>query len=154
MYTVSKIRECGRWWLLSAMMMMGTTSALAQLAQTVTVMPPYSNRLSDYIATPGKISSVITVTGMDWPRFEIYLHGSIISSDESVIIRSGATTTMHPSDHTGGQCLWRTHLPALHADLSDIPFIFNEQQLTFKGTGTAGGDAKRTARELRPLRYH
>jgi TANFOR domain-containing protein len=117
------------------MMMMGTTSALAQLAQTVTVMPPYSNRLSDYIATPGKISSVITVTGMDWPRFEIYLHGSIISSDESVIIRSGAnnkpaapiliTPVVMPSGA-------RIFLPYT-LTYQDILQIFNEQQLTFKG---------------------
>ncbi len=62
----------------------------SQMIQTVTVMPPYSIKLSDYIASPGKIYSVITVTSPVFDRLEfpVYIHGEIMSMDESVIIRT------------------------------------------------------------------
>lgn len=64
-------------------------SMQAQITQTVSVMPPYSNKLSDYIASPGKINSIITTThGFDRLEYKIYIQGTIMSTDESVIIHT------------------------------------------------------------------
>lgn len=59
------------------------------ITQMVNVIPPYSNKLSDYIATPGKINVIINAPfGMDGVDLQFYMHGSIISADESIIIRT------------------------------------------------------------------
>jgi len=157
MYTASNIISRARLLLVWALLL-AATGAAAQLSQTVTVMPPYSNRLSDYIAAPGKISSIITVTGVDWPRFEIYLRGSIISSDESVIIRANdnykpaAPIVLAPVNTPSGLPLFSP----LHADLSGYPAGFPRAAAHLPGNHTAGGAAERAAGgELHPLlRYH
>ena len=64
----------------------------SQFVQTVAVMPPYSNKLSDYIATPGRIYSVVSpaTTSFDRTEYRVYFRGVIMSMDESVIIRTKA----------------------------------------------------------------
>ena len=66
------------------------SNAQAQgITQVVSVMPPYTNKLSDYIASPGKINSIINAPyGWDGMDLNYYMLGSIISADESVIIRT------------------------------------------------------------------
>ncbi len=134
MYTVSKIKEWSRWLMLSVMMV-AALSANAQLSQTVTVMPPYSGKLSDYIASPGKIHSLITVNGIDWPRFEIYLRGSIMSADESVIIRSGpnskpiAPIVIAPVNLPTGATVFSPYTLTYR----DLRQIFNERNLEYQG---------------------
>ena len=135
MYTASNIIPRARLLLVWALLL-AATGAAAQLSQTVTVMPPYSNRLSDYIAAPGKISSIITVTGVDWPRFEIYLRGSIISSDESVIIRANdnykpaAPIVLAPVNTPSGLPLFSPYT----LTYQDILQAFPGQLLTYQGT--------------------
>ena len=132
MYTASNIIPRARLLLVWALLL-AATGAAAQLSQTVTVMPPYTNRLSDYIAAPGKISSIITVTGVDWPRFEIYLRGSIISSDESVIIRANANykpaapIVLAPVNTPSGLPLFSPYT----LTYQDILQAFPGQQLTY-----------------------
>lgn len=109
-------------------------SAKAQLSQTVSVLPPYSNKLSDYIASPGKINSIITVNGIDYPKFEIYLHGMIVSADESIIIRTKAD--YKPSAPI---VINPVQLPDSHffqpyiLTYSDILRIFDERHLEYRG---------------------
>jgi TANFOR domain-containing protein len=100
-------------------------------------MPPYSNRLSDYIATPGRIQSVITPvsTGFDRLEFPVYIQGVIMSTDESVVIRTKSgykpaspiiiKGTQSP---TGGIIFLPYTLT-----YSDILQIFNEQSLEYIG---------------------
>ena len=67
----------------------------SQITQMVSVMPPYSNKLSDYIASPGKINVMINAPyGMDGIDLNFYMHGSIISADESIIIRTTLIITI------------------------------------------------------------
>ncbi len=56
--------------------------------QTVAVMPPYTNKLSDYFETPGKIRDVITIT--QYPDNEAFLNvqGTLESIDGGIIIGS------------------------------------------------------------------
>ena len=56
------------------------TAQQYQINQTVQVLPPYSNKLDDYFASPGKIVSVITTTGTSITGdYKYYLHGYIQS---------------------------------------------------------------------------
>ena len=59
MPSLSKSLHSGRRVFVALCLLLSATVS-AQFVQTVTVMPPYSNRLSDYTAVPGKIYSVIT----------------------------------------------------------------------------------------------
>ena len=89
MPSLSKSLHSGRRVFVALCLLLSATVS-AQFVQTVTVMPPYSNRLSDYTAVPGKIYSVITpvATGFDRLEYPVFIHGAIISTDESVIIRT------------------------------------------------------------------
>ena len=109
----------------------------SQFVQTVTVMPPYSNKLSDYIAVPGKIHSVITpvTTGFDRLEYPVFIHGVIASTDESVIIRT--RTDYKPASPilikgTQGPTGAIIFMPYT-ITYSDILQIFNEQSLEYIG---------------------
>jgi TANFOR domain-containing protein len=52
--------------------------------QVVSVMPPYSNRISDYTTIPNKILDIITVNASELNKNDIYLEGSIRSIDNSI----------------------------------------------------------------------
>ena len=69
-----------------------------QIRQTVQVVPPYTNKLSDYFASPGKIVSVITTTGQSiTDDYLYYLYGSIESTDNvGIWIGTDPGTTPHP----------------------------------------------------------
>jgi TANFOR domain-containing protein len=106
----------------------------AQLNQTVSVLPPYSAKLSDYIAAPGKISSIITVTALDYPKFELYIRGSIMSMDESVIIRTRsdykpAAPIVINTVETPSARIFQPYM----LTYSDILRIFDERHLEYKG---------------------
>ena len=104
-------------------------------AMTVSVIPPYSNKLSDYIATPGKINVIINSRyGYDGLDLEYYLLGSIIKSDESVIIRTrrdykpAQPMTMKVVQTNG---IYST--PPYALTYNDIRQIFDERNLEYKG---------------------
>lgn len=109
----------------------------AQFVQTVTVMPPYSTRLSDYTAVPGKIYSVITpvATGFDRLEYPVFLHGAIISADESVIIRTrpgykpAAPILIKGTQGPTGAIMFLPYT----LTYSDILQIFAEQSLEYIG---------------------
>ncbi|RRD58363.1 TANFOR domain-containing protein [Tannerella forsythia] len=68
--------------------------------QTVQVLPPYTNKLSDYLESPGKIQSVITVTQYpdNQARFEVT--GRLEQVDGNIRIRSAQHSTSVRIDGT------------------------------------------------------
>ncbi|MEA4918702.1 TANFOR domain-containing protein [Proteiniphilum sp.] len=110
-----------------------------QVSQTVTVLPPYSNKLSDYIASPGKINSIITVQSADNPKFEIYLRGTITSADESIIVKTrtdykpSAPIVINAIQTPSGALIFQPYA----LTYSDILRIFDEQRLEYKGISRA-----------------
>ncbi len=107
----------------------------AQITQTVSVMPPYSNKLSDYIASPGKINSIIKCSGFDKVEFRIFIRGTIMSTDESIIIRTKndykpATPIIIKGTLTpDGAPIFMPYM----LTYSNILQIFNQQQLEYLG---------------------
>ncbi len=91
MYSPSDKRSRARLILLAAALL-AVTAAGAQdwISQTVQVLPPYTNRLSDYFNTPGRIVSIITTPQLqDTREYRFYLHGYIESVDNDGDIRIG-----------------------------------------------------------------
>ncbi len=110
-------------------------SQAQMITQNVTVMPPYSNKLSDYITSPGKINSIITGSGSDRLEFRIYIHGTIMSTDESIIIRTkNDYKPVAPIIIKG--TLTATGAPVFlpyTLTYSDILQIFDQQHLEYMG---------------------
>ena len=106
------------------------------ITQMVSVTPPYSNKLSDYIATPGKINVIINAPyGMDGIDLQFYMHGSLISADESIIIR-----TKKNYKPTKPMVIKVVHLPSggvstqpYIVSYNDIRQIFDDINLEFIG---------------------
>lgn len=113
------------------------SNAQAQgITQVVSVMPPYTNKLSDYIASPGKINSIINAPyGWDGMDLNYYMLGSIISADESVIIRT--RRNYKPSQPMVIKVLKSPTgvaiTPPYTLTYSDILQIFDEKNLEFIG---------------------
>ncbi|WP_278479680.1 TANFOR domain-containing protein [Tannerella forsythia] len=57
--------------------------------QTVQVLPPYTNKLSDYLESPGKIQSVITVTQYPDNQADLDMTGTLEQVDGNIRIGSG-----------------------------------------------------------------
>ena len=136
MPSLSKLKNPGRILLVLLCFLLSAT-VRSQFVQTVAVMPPYSNKLSDYIAVPGKIHSVITpvTTGFDRLEYPVFIHGVIASTDESVIIRT--RTDYKPASPilikgTQGPTGAIIFMPYT-ITYSDILQIFNEQSLEYIG---------------------
>jgi len=136
MPSLSKIQNSGRILFVMLCFLLSVT-ARSQFVQTVNVMPPYSNRLSDYIATPGKIYSVITpvATGFDRLEYPVFFHGVIMSTDESVIIRTksgykpAAPIVIRGTQGPTGAIIFMPYT----LTYSDILQIFPDQSLEFFG---------------------
>ena len=136
MPSLSKIRNSGRILFVLLCFLLSVT-ARSQFVQTVNVMPPYSNRLSDYIATPGKIYSVITpvATGFDRLEYPVFFHGVIMSADESVIIRTksgykpAAPIVIRGTQGPTGGIIFMPYT----LTYSDILQIFPDQSLEYTG---------------------
>lgn len=103
-----------------------------QITQTVQVRPPYTNKLSDYFESPGKIVSVITTTGMSITSdYLYYLYGYIESTDNNGIwIGTNPGITPHPRNMriTPGVGFAPYTLP-----YSELQQIFSEQTLRYRG---------------------
>ncbi len=113
-----------------------TMAVEAQFTQSTAVMPPYSNKLSDYIASPGKINSIITVSsGYDRAEYRIYVHGTLMSTDESIIIRTkndykpATPIFIKGMSSPTGAVIFAPYT----LTYSDILQIFNPQFLEYKG---------------------
>jgi TANFOR domain-containing protein len=110
-------------------------NAQAQLSQTVSVLPPYSNKLSEYIASPGKINSIITAVGSDVAKFEIYIQGTMMSTDESIVIRTrsdykpAAPIVINAIATPAGAHIFQPYM----LTYNDILRIFDEQHLEYIG---------------------
>ena len=105
---------------------------LYQINQTVQVLPPYTNKLSDYFASPGKIVSVITTTGTSiTDDYLYYLYGSIESTDNAGIrIGTNPGTTPHP--------MYMRRTPGAGfapytLKYDELQQIFSEQTLLYQG---------------------
>ena len=68
--------------------------------QTVQVLPPYTNKLSDYLESPGKIQSVITVTQYPDNQARFNVTGRLEQVDGNIRIRSGQHSTSVRIDGT------------------------------------------------------
>ena len=103
-----------------------------QIRQTVQVVPPYTNKLSDYFASPGKIVSVITTTGQSiTDDYLYYLYGSIESTDNvGIWIGTDPGTTPHPMymRRTPGAGFAPYTLP-----YNELQQIFSERTLKYQG---------------------
>ena len=136
MPSLSNIKNSGRIALVLVCFLLSATGR-SQFVQTVNVMPPYSNRLSDYIAVPGKIHSVITpiTTGFDRLEYPVFIHGVISSNDESVIIRTregykpAAPILIKGTQGPTGAIIFLPYT----LTYSDILQIFAEQSLEYIG---------------------
>jgi len=111
-------------------------NAQAQTTMSVSVMPPYSNKLSDYTATPGKLNVIINSPyGLDGMDVEYYLLGTIINSDESIIIRTRRDykppqpMVIKVVQSPGGAFI----TPPYVLTYNDIRQIFDEQNLEYSG---------------------
>ena len=103
-----------------------------QIRQTVQVVPPYTNKLSDYFASPGKIVSVITTTGQSiTDDYLYYLYGSIESTDNvGIWIGTDPGTTPHP--------MYMRRAPGAGFAPYTLPYnelqqIFSERTLKYQG---------------------
>ena len=112
------------------------SSQAQSITQVVSVMPPYSNKLSDYIAAPGKINVTINAPyGWDGTDLQYYMQGAIMSADESIIIR-----TRRDYKPAQPMVIKVVQLPAggfatppYILTYSDIRQIFDERNLEFIG---------------------
>ena len=124
------------------LVMMALAGATAQdpVYQTVQVLPPYSNKLSHYFATPGRIMSIITtdLNNIDASEYRYYLHGYIESADNDGAIRIGTRSTYRPATPSlmraqtgpdGGIIAWLPYT----LTYSDIQQIFAPQNLEYRG---------------------
>ena len=105
---------------------------LYQINQTVQVLPPYTDKLSDYFASPGKIVSVITTTGQSiTDDYLYYLYGSIESTDNvGIWIGTDPGTTPHP--------MYMRRTPGAGfapytLKYDELQQIFSEQTLKYQG---------------------
>ncbi len=136
MPSLSKIKNSGRAMFVLICLLL-PAAARSQFVQTVNVMPPYSTRLSDYIAAPGKIYSVVTpvTTGFDRLEYPVFFRGVIMSLDESVIIRTrqdykpAAPVVIRGTQQPTGAILFMPYT----LTYSDILQIFPEQSLEYIG---------------------
>ena len=103
-----------------------------QINQTVQVLPPYTNKLSDYFASPGKIVSVITTTGQSiTDDYLYYLYGSIESTDNAGI-RIGTNPRITPHPRYMRRAPGAGFAPyTLKYD--ELQQIFSEQTLLYQG---------------------
>ena len=105
-----------------------------QINQTVQVLPPYSNNLDDYFASPGKIVSVITTTGTSITGdYQYYLHGYIQSADNSSSIRIGTRSDYVPSTPSVMKRVPGAGFAPYTLTYNDLQQIFNEQILEYHG---------------------
>ena len=68
--------------------------------QTVQVLPPYTNKLSDYLESPGKIQSMITVTQYPDNQADLDMTGTLEQVDGNIRIGSGEFKTSVRIDGT------------------------------------------------------
>ena len=103
-----------------------------QIKQTVQVLPPYTDKLSDYFASPGKIVSIITTTGISMTDdYLYYLHGYIENTDNAGIwIGTDPGITPHPvyMQKTPG-----VGFAPYTLTYSELQQIFSEQTLKYQG---------------------
>ncbi|PNE29297.1 hypothetical protein BHU09_02395 [Tannerella sp. oral taxon 808] len=89
--------------------------------QAVMVMPPYTNKLSDYFETPGKIRDVITITQYPDNNASLRVQGTLESTDGKIAIGSAqhAASVQIKGTSSGNQTIF-TPYTLTHNDLRDI----------------------------------
>ena len=89
--------------------------------QAVMVMPPYTNKLSDYFETPGKIRNVITITQYPDNNASLRVQGTLESTDGKIAIGSAqhAATVQINGTPSGNQTIF-TPYTLTYNDLRDI----------------------------------
>lgn len=122
-----------------ALLMFAVAGAQSWINQTVQVLPPYTNRLSDYFNTPGRIVSVITTPRlMDTREYRFFIHGYIESANDDGDIRIGTRPDFVPSNPSiiraqlgpdGTPVAW----PPYTLTYNDFQQIFARQNLEYRG---------------------
>ncbi len=101
--------------------------AVAAIAQSVIVLPPYSAKLSDYTQKPGKIQVfILASSSVGSPTINVYVQGKIASFNGNIEI-----STKPGSKASGIIALPMNTLRMLTA--AEISAIFNDQTLVYKG---------------------
>ena len=96
------------------------------------VLPPYTDKLSDYFASPGKIVSIITTTGISiTDDYLYYLHRYIENTDNAGIwIGTDPGITPHP---VYMQKTPEVGFAPYTLTYSELQQIFSEQTLKYQG---------------------
>ena len=89
--------------------------------QAVMVMPPYTNKLSDYFETPGKIRNVITITQYPDNNASLRVQGTLESTDGKIVIGSAqhAASVQIKGTPSGNQTIF-TPYTLTYNELRDI----------------------------------
>ena len=108
-------------------------SAQAQNSLVVSVLPPYTNRLSDYSNSPNKVTVIVTINGMTTPNFSgnVYFRGILKNSsgDIEISTRPGSKplTPVRIPQGPGG-----TPIP-YRLTFDEIQSLFDWNNLNYKG---------------------
>ena len=107
---------------------------MANLTQTVQVTPPYTNKLSDYFE-PGKIMSIITVSGAEMDVVKLAVRGYIESTDQGGIKIGTRRGSAYPLSIQGTVQIAGPHTTFSPYTLTynDIRQIFSMQTLEYSG---------------------
>jgi len=99
--------------------------------QVVSIMPPFSSRVSDYTTVPNKILDIITVNASELDKNDIYLEGSIrgVNSEVEVYTKPG---------HKPLVPITLKRMPAgpflpYTLQYNDVRQIFDDQWLLYRG---------------------
>lgn len=89
--------------------------------QAVMVIPPYTNKLSDYFETPGKIRNVITITQYPDDYATLRVQGTLESTDGKIVIGSAqhAASVQIKGTPSGNQTIF-TPYTLTYNELRDI----------------------------------
>ena len=128
MYTHSEVKSAFIRYCFIAIFLTVTATGMAQVVNVYpTVLPPYSNRLSDYTQKPGKLSVSVQSGALRISPVNVYIEGKIASIDGDIEIYTKPGT----KPIGGGITLAANTIRQL--TFNELSAIFDDQTLLYKG---------------------
>ena len=128
MYTHSKTRLTFLRYCLLAIFTTATATGMAQIVNVYPiVLPPYSNRLTDYTQKPGKLSVTLQSGAFRISPLYVYIEGKIASIDGDIQIYT------QPGTKPKGGGIMLTQNSIRQLTFNELSSIFDDQTLLYKG---------------------
>jgi TANFOR domain-containing protein len=128
MYTHSKVNITFFRFCLTALLITVSVTMYAQVINVYpTVLPPYSNRLTDYTQKPGKLNVTIQAGALRISPAYFYVEGKITSVDGNIQIYT------QPGAKPKGGGIMLTQNTIHQLTFGELSAIFDDQTLVYKG---------------------